>query len=60
MARRFGKLNKYDSQIRRCSRSGLRYYQSEMVKVGEDRYVHRKFADPEDITRERTPRRNNR
>ena len=52
MAREYGILHKkYRSQIRRCAVSGLRFYRDEMVKVAEDRYIHRKFLDTDyDIT----------
>jgi hypothetical protein len=45
MARRYGIGNKYDSQLRRCAISGLRFYRSEMVKTGEDEYVYHKYVD---------------
>lgn len=48
MARRYGIINKkYDSRLRRCAVSGLRYYESEMVRVGEGKYIHPKFLDEE-------------
>lgn len=45
MARRYGIGNKYDSQLRRCAISGLRFYRSEMVKVAENSYVYHKYLD---------------
>lgn len=45
MARHYGIVNKYDSQLHRCAISGLRFYRSEMVKVAEDRYVYHKYLD---------------
>jgi len=46
MARRYGVLNKKpDSRLRRCAVSGLRFYESEMVNVGENRFIHPKYLD---------------
>ena len=51
MARRFGKLNKYDSRLRRCARSGLRFYESEMVRV-KGKWIHPKYMDEDEgVTR---------
>ena len=60
MARRYGLINKkYDSQLRRCAISGLRFYQSEMVRVAEGKYVHPKYLDEdEDLKGKRQKRRN--
>lgn len=59
MARRYGIINKkYDSQLRRCARSGLRFYQRDMVKVAEGTYVHRKFVDEDEFDSARRRRRN--
>jgi hypothetical protein len=44
MARRYGRLNKYDSQLRRCAISGLRFYESEMVHTNGE-YIHPKYLD---------------
>ena len=60
MARRFGIINKkYDSQIRRCAISGLRFYQSQMVKVSEGKYVHPKFLDEDEHWKGRQMKRRN-
>lgn len=47
MARRYGRLNKYDSRIRRCAISGLRFYESEMVHVN-GKYIHPKYLDEDE------------
>lgn len=60
MARRYKTLNKYDSQLHRCVVSGLRFYESEMVRVGDGQYIHRKFLDqdhPVNTRRQRERRR---
>lgn len=44
MARNFGRINKYQSQLRRCAISGLRFYQHEMMRRN-GRWVHPKHAD---------------
>ena len=44
MARRYGKLNEYDSRLRRCARSGLRYYESDMVRV-KGKWIHPDYMD---------------
>lgn len=44
MARRYGRLNNYDSPLRRCAISGLRYYESEMVRVS-GLWIHPDFLD---------------
>jgi hypothetical protein len=44
MARNWGKINKYQSQLRTCALSGFRFYQHEMIKQ-DGRWVHPKYAD---------------
>lgn len=50
MARRYGRQNKYDSQIRRCAISGLRFYQSDMRRVAQDTFVHPRFLDEDRVS----------
>ena len=47
MARRYGRLNEYDSQLRRCAKSGLRFYQSEMVRIN-GKWIHPKYLDEDE------------
>lgn len=47
MARRYGRQNDYDSRIRRCAISGLRYYQSEMVYIN-GKWIHPRFLDEDE------------
>ena len=47
MARRFGRLNQYDSRLRRCVISGLIFYQSQMVQR-RGRWIHPRFLDEDD------------
>ena len=52
MARRYGRLNSYDSRLRRCAISGLRFYESEMIKVKDGRWIHPKYIDEDEgVTR---------
>jgi endonuclease YncB( thermonuclease family) len=44
LARNYGKINKYQSQLRRCAVSGLRFYEHEMVRQGGN-WVYHKYAD---------------
>jgi hypothetical protein len=50
MARRFGRLNEYDSRLRRCARSGLRFYESEMAHVN-GKWIHPKYLDSDETAR---------
>lgn len=45
MARRYGRLNRYDSRIRRCAISGFRFYESEMIHTDGGMWVHPKYLD---------------
>jgi hypothetical protein len=47
MARRYGRMNKYDSRLRRCARSGLRYYESEMVHIN-GKWLHPRWVDEDE------------
>ena len=53
MARRYGKLNKYDSRLRRCAISGFRFYESEMVKF-KGLWIHPKYLDEDGVPNTRT------
>lgn len=50
MARRYGRLNKYDSRLRRCARSGFRFYESEMVFI-DGKWIYRKYVDEDEGVR---------
>lgn len=53
MARRYGRLNKYDSKIHRCAVSGLRFYEAKMVRVAEGKYVYHEYIDEDYHKRKR-------
>lgn len=52
MARRYGRLNKYDSQLRRCAKSGFRFYESEMRFIN-GMWMHTKYIDEDELTKGR-------